>query len=152
VTLDVLEGVPNGRLPAPPPPKEAASGDEGAPVPSGLALVLSTLDEVRALADRSPDLQAVRAVVAPFVPSTAVSALASEGVAVFMVDPSALDAIKGQAPKVVSLPPPSQWGDKVQAVFGKAKVDVAWLASGAERAWIHAGTSRAPAAPAKPAR
>src|SRR5690606_14934795 len=39
----------------------------------GLALVLSTLDEVRAVAERATDLQAVRAVVAPFVPSTAVS-------------------------------------------------------------------------------
>src|SRR5262249_37066534 len=63
LTLDVLEGVPlNGHA--------AASGGS-----SGFALVLSTLDEVRAAVERATDLAAVRAVFAPFVPSTAVAAL-----------------------------------------------------------------------------
>jgi len=110
------------------------------PDAAGVALVLSTLDEVRAAVERPADLGPVRAVVAPFVPSTAVSALASEGIAAFTVDAAALKAIKGQ--KVVSLPAPAQWGDTVPLMFGKARVDAAWLATGVERAWTHAGTAR----------
>jgi len=109
---------------------------------SGVALVLWTLDEVRAVADRASDLRSVRAVVAPFVPSTAVSAFASEGIAIFRVSSDHIDVIKGQ--KSVVLPAPTQWGDTVPATFGKEKVEVAWLATGQERAWTHAGTLREP--------
>jgi aconitate hydratase len=104
------------------------------------ALVLSTLDEVRLAVGRSADLASVRAVLAPFVPSTAAAALASEGIAAFTLDAGALKAIKGQ--KSVALPAPTQWGDTVSATFGKSKVDVAWVATGVERAWTHAGTAR----------
>ncbi|AUX23155.1 3-isopropylmalate dehydratase large subunit [Sorangium cellulosum] len=116
----------------------------------GLALVLSTLDEVRAVAERATDLQAVRAVVAPFVPSTAVSAFASEGIATFLVGADALGSIKEQ--KSVELPAPAQWGDRVAAVFGSERVEVAWLATGLERSWTHAGTVRQPSGASKPAR
>src|SRR6185503_6272749 len=115
----------------------------------GIALVLSTLDEVRAAVERSADFMDVRAVVAPFVPSTAVSALASEGIATFTLEASALGAIKGQ--KILSLPPPGQWGDTVSAMVGKSRVEVAWAATGVERAWTHAGTARTPP-PKAPAR
>ena len=37
----------------------------------------------------------------------------------------------------------------VAAVFGKSKVDVAWVATGVERAWTHAGTARGAAKPAR---
>jgi aconitate hydratase len=136
LTLDVLEGVPwmNGQSAA----EEAASPPSEDP--GGLALVLSTLDEVRAAAERAIDLGSVRAVVALFVPSTAVSALASEGIATFRVSPDHLGSIKGQ--KIVALPAPAQWGDTVAATFGKEKVDVDWLATGLERSWTHAGTAR----------
>ena len=126
-TLDVHEGVPatlNG----------AAAGS--------VALLLSTLDEVRAASERAPDLASVRAVLAPFMPSGAVAALASEGIAAFTIDVASLKSVKGQ--KTLALPAPAQWGDKVPATFGKSKVDVVWNAIGVERTWTHAGTSRTP--------
>src|SRR5262249_14992184 len=102
LTLDVLEGVPalNGRAVAAPKAPAPATQES----PAGVALVLSTLDEVRAAVDRSADLGHVRAVVAPFVPSTAVAALASEGIATFGADADALGALKGQ--KSLALPAP----------------------------------------------
>lgn len=168
LTLDVLAGVPkvNGHVAvgapgraAPAPveaPAAAAADQQGQAAPAegkaagGVALVLSTLDEVRAVAERATDLSTVRAVVAPFVPSTAVSAFASEGIATFLVGTEALGSIKEQ--KSVELPAPAQWGDRVAAIFGSERVEVAWLATGMERSWTHAGTVRQPASSSKPAR
>jgi len=139
LTLQVLQGVPrlNGH--------QGASTKAASPTgeDAGVVLVLSTLDEVRAAVERSADLASVRAVVAPFVPSTAVAALASEGIATFELDDGALEAIKAQ--KSLALPAPAQWGDTVPAMAGEAKVEAAWLATGVERTWTHAGTARAPA-------
>jgi aconitate hydratase len=169
LTLEVMAGVPrvNGYIapghdaPAAAAATEAAAGEtsasatacgveatkeptaareESAGKDRAVALLLSTLDEVRAVAERSSDLSAVRAVVAPFVPSTAVAALASEGIATFALESPALDAVKSQ--KFLALPPPSQWGDTVAAMFGESKVEVSWLATGVERSWTHAGTAR----------
>lgn len=152
LTLDVREGVPreNGQAAVGSP--RPSGGAELAGEPEvGLVLVLSTLDEVRAVAERSIALPAVRAVVASFVPSTAVSAFASEGIATFRVEADHLGSLKGQTS--VELPAPAQWGDTVAATFGKEKkVEVAWLATGVERSWTHAGTMRAPPGTAKPAR
>ena len=168
LTLDVLAGVPkvNGhpavgaraRTAAAPveAPAAAAADAQGQAAPAegktagGGALVLSTLDEVRAVAERATDLSTVRAVVAPFVPSTAVSAFASEGIATFLVGTEALGSIKEQ--KSVELPAPAQWGDRVAAIFGSERVEVAWLATGMERSWTHAGTVRQPPSASKPAR
>ncbi|MCC6558363.1 MAG: 3-isopropylmalate dehydratase [Polyangiaceae bacterium] len=137
LTLGVVEGLPhmNGHRAAIAAPTPAEPAE-----PAGLVLVLSTLDEVRAVAERSIALPSVRAVVAPFVPSTAVSAFASEGIAAFLVGPDHLGSIKGQ--KLVELPAPAQWGDTVAATFGGERVEVAWLATGVERSWTHAGTAR----------
>ncbi|WP_437760482.1 aconitase family protein [Sorangium sp. So ce1389] len=162
LTLDVLAGVPklNGRAAVGARGRKAPAAVEAAPAAAdekaqaapagGVALVLSTLDEVRAVAERATDLSAVRAVVAPFVPSTAVSAFASEGIATFLVGAEALGSIKDQ--KSVELPAPAQWGDRVAAVFGSERVEVAWLATGMERSWTHAGTVRQPPSASKPAR
>jgi aconitate hydratase len=147
LTLTVLEGVP-GSFYAPVTSTSAAPAkpaEDGTAPADGIALVLSTFDEVRAVAERASELSGVRAVVAPFVPSAAVALLASEGIAVFSIDAAALEALRGQ--KSVALPPPDKWGDTVQAAAGPAKIDVAWLAIGTERTWTHAGTSRS-AAPA----
>jgi len=147
LTLTVLEGVP-GSFYAPVTSTSAAPAkpaEDGAASADGIALVLSTFDEVRSVAERASELSGVRAVVAPFVPSAAVALLASEGIAVFSIDAAALEALRGQ--KSVALPPPDKWGDTVQAAAGPAKIDVAWLAIGTERTWTHAGTSRS-AAPA----
>ena len=143
LTLHVHAGA--GKAPGPRAPEPApanGASDETSPY---VALVLSTLDEVRAAVEGTGALASVRAVVAPFMPSTAVAALASEGIAAFTADAGALEAIRGQ--KSLALPAPSQWGDTVSATAGKNKVDVAWAATGVERTWTHAGTART--APAK---
>ncbi|XYI03459.1 aconitase family protein [Sorangium sp. So ce1128] len=167
LTLDLLAGVPklNGRAavgargrkaPAPVEANPGVADEKAQAAPAegklagGVVLVLSTLDEVRAVAERATDLSAVRAVVAPFVPSTAVSAFASEGIATFLVGAEALGSIKEH--KSVELPAPAQWGDRVAAVFGSERVEVAWLATGMERSWTHAGTARQPPSASKPAR
>ena len=140
-TLDVHEGLPKPGpvLPATGRPAEAARAAPVTADGAGIALVLSTLDEVRGATERG-DLLGVRAVVAPFLPSTAVSALASEGIAAFTAPAAELEALKGQ--KTFALPAPAQWGDTVAATVGKKTVAVAWLATGIERGWTHAGTSR----------
>ena len=74
LTLDVHLGVPSIAS------RKALSNGATS---EGIVLVLSTLDEVRATVEGAADLASVRAVVAPFMPSTAVTALASEGIAAF---------------------------------------------------------------------
>jgi aconitate hydratase len=120
---------------AEPPPTSAAS-----PAGAGVVLVLTTLDEVRAVP--SSDLSSVRAVIATFLPSIVVAALASEGIAALTTDAAGLKALKGH--KALSLPAPAQWGDTVSATLGKTKLDLGWAAVGVERAWTHAGTARTP--------
>lgn len=145
-TLDIIEGLPtrdgqdaastNGHAkPAKSGSKKAAQNAEG------WALLLSTLDEVRAVVESPVARKSVRAVLAPFVPSGVVATLASEGIASFELSDSALQTAKGQ--KSIALPAPTQWGDTVAASFGKSKVEVAWLATGVERNWTHAGSSQA---------
>jgi aconitate hydratase len=147
LTLDLLEGFPsalNGHAAH----TTASTGAEPSAGPGagdGVALLLSTLDEVRALMERAPELAAspqgaVRAVLASFVPSGAVAALACEGIATFSIEPSALKALKGE--KSFALPAPAQWGDTVSATIGKSKVQMSWLATGVERNWTMAGTAR----------
>jgi aconitate hydratase len=125
----------SGAIPAPPPSATEST--------TGLALVLSNLDEVRSAVQNATEMSTLRAVLAPFIPSSAVSALASEGIAAFSIDAAGIEAIKGE--KILALPLPAKWGDTVPATAGKAKLDLTWLAIGAERTWTHAGTSRAPA-------
>ncbi len=152
ITLDVHERFPAGggatklsatgraraatgvAVPASPPSATEAS--------AGVALVLSTLDEVRSAVQHATELPSLRAVLAPFIPSSAVATLASEGIAAFSIDAAGMEALKGQ--KSLALPAPAQWGDTVAATAGKSKIDLRWLAIGAERGWTHAGTSRVP--------
>ena len=138
LVLDLVEGATrpgsNGK-PAEAPATSAAAG---------IMVVLRSLDEVRAVVEKTIDLPALRAIVAPFVPSTAVAALASEGIATFEVPTASLEGLKGQ--KSLSLPEPAAWGDKVGAVVGEQTIEMTWLALGAERTWTHAGTSRSPKA------
>ena len=148
LTLDVREGVPRVNGHAAVGSAGAHGGEPAGEVEVGQFLVLSTLDEVRAVAERSSALPGVRAVLASFVPSTAVSAFASEGIATFLIEADYLGSLKGQ--KSVELPAPAQWGDRVAATFGSEKVEIAWLATGVERSWTHAGTARVPAAPKPP--
>lgn len=140
-TLDVLESVP--RFPTGPvgasTPKATAEG-------AGVALLLTSLDEVRAAAEHAGNLRDVRAVFAGFLPAIAVTAFATEGIAAFELGDEELRGAKGQ--KTVAIPAPSTWTDAVPVVFGKQKVDAKWSAIGVERSWTLAGTARV-AAPAK---
>lgn len=137
-TLDLVEG-------APAVPRGAAIGvppgaPRTAPPPGERALLLSTLDEVRLVAERALDRAGVRAIIAPFVPRGYVSLLASEGIASFAADPREIEAARGQ--RSITFPPLARWGTEVAATAGKAKLDLTWLASPVERAWTHAGSSR----------
>jgi aconitate hydratase len=134
--LDVIQGLPKaGQAPA--------AGDV-----AGFALLLSTLDEVRAAAERASDLAGVRAVIATFIPSNAATAFSCEGILALAVDDASLKTLGAQ--KNLSVPAPAQWGDTVAVTSGKAKVDAKWLAVGAERGWAQAGTARqAPASSKK---
>lgn len=121
---------------------------------AGVALLLTTLDEVRAAVELVADLGPVRAVFAPFVPSAAVSVLAGEGVAVFSIAPRDMEAVKGR--DSVAFPAPAEWNDTVVVRFrtviatvkeqesDDVSVEATWLATGLERVWTHAGTARLP--------
>jgi aconitate hydratase len=145
-TLDVVEGLAllSGKTapaPAVAPASGAASGAGAGANP--IAVVCSTLDEVRELAARAVELSpGVRAVVAPFIPSGAVALFSGVGIAAFRVDAAGAKGLKGQ--RTMALPPPAQWSDKepTVAVVGSQKVPLTWLALGPERGWVTAGTSR----------
>ena len=104
--------------------------------------MLSTLDQVRAATEHPGELTGVRAVIAPFIPSGIVSALAADGIAAFSADANAQKALEGEAS--IAFPAAPQWGDNVTVTTPKGRVDLAYLAIGAERAWVVAGTSRPP--------
>src|SRR5690606_36034807 len=123
--------------------------DELKKLGASVAVVVDELDDVRSvseqiIAEDSP----IRAVIAPYIPSQLVSALASEGIASFQASPSACAALAKQ--KKLGLPKSTAWGDATAATAGKAKVELKWLAVDLEQKWTHAGRSTK-AAPAKPA-
>jgi aconitate hydratase len=131
-TLELHSGLPNGEI------QDGAA--KGKANKAGVAVVLGDLDEVRSLSDKLVGSQLpVRAVIAPYIPSQVVSALASEGVASFEVPSSSLTAIGKQ--KKLSLPKASTWGESVAATAGTSKVKLKWLAVDVEQKWTHAGRS-----------
>jgi aconitate hydratase len=81
----------------------------------------------------------VRAVLAPFIPSTLVSLLSAAGIAALRIEASAAKKLEGQS--TIALPPPSQWAEReaISVVVGTAKVPVTWLARGQERSWATGG-------------
>jgi aconitate hydratase len=129
-TLDLVEGpmhLANG------------SGTSG----NGVVVVCTTLDEVRELTTRAAEIApTVRAIVAPFIPSSSVSLFSGLGIAALRVDAAAAKGLKGQ--RTIALPEPGKWPEKGPTVvtFGTQKVPLTWLALGAERAWASAGTAR----------
>ncbi|MBX3191174.1 MAG: 3-isopropylmalate dehydratase [Labilithrix sp.] len=138
-TLEIVDG-----------PSLLANGKADA-TESGLAVVCSTLDEVRELAARAADIAPnVRAILAPFIPSGAVSLFSGVGIAALRFDAAGAKGLKGQ--RTVALPAPGQWaeGEPTVVTFGSpkdkaaeaTKVPLTWLALGPERAWASAGTSR----------
>jgi aconitate hydratase len=110
--------------------------------PPPVAVLCATLDEVRQLAARAPDVApSVRAVLAPFIPSGLVAVFSGVGIAAIRVDAASARGLKGQ--KTLALPAPSQWPEGQAAMpLGPAKVPLTWLALGVERSWASAGTAR----------
>jgi aconitate hydratase len=129
-TLDLVDG---GAL-------SAHLGQNGQNGQGGVAAVCETLDEVRDLAARAPEIaHSVRAVVAPFIPSGLVSLLSASGIVALRVDATSAKKLEGQ--KTIALPAPSQWAEReaIHVTAGSAKVPVTWLARGPERAWATGG-------------
>jgi len=103
---------------------------------SAMAVVCTTLDELRDLASRAQIIApAVRAVLATYIPSALVPLFSAAGIAALRVD--AATAKKLQAQKSIALPAPGQWAERgpTTVAVGGSKLPVTWLALGAERAW-----------------
>ncbi|MEZ4258298.1 MAG: aconitase family protein [Polyangiaceae bacterium] len=108
-----------------------------------VAVLCASLDEVRELAARAPEIAPnVRAVLASFIPSTAVAVFSGVGIAAIRVEPGGAKGMKGQ--RQIALPAPSSWAERQPTVVhvGSQKVPLTWLARGAERGWASAGTAR----------
>jgi aconitate hydratase len=102
----------------------------------GMAVVCATLDEVRDLAMRAPEVaHAVRAVLATYIPSALVALLSAAGIAAIGLDSATVTELKGQ--KTIALPAPGQWAERqaMTVSVGASKLTLTWLALGAERAW-----------------
>ncbi len=133
-TLDLVEG-----------PAHLSNGKGAAPSAStnGVAVLCSTLDEVRELAARATEIAPnVRAIVAPFIPSSSVALFSGLGIAALRVDAAGAKGLKGQ--RTIALPEASKWTEKGPTVvtLGTQKVPLTWLALGSERTWASAGTAR----------
>jgi aconitate hydratase len=115
------------------------------------ALVLESLDDVRWLVRRAPELRVtVRAVIAPHIPSGAVPVLAGLGILALSAPAEVIEKLKAQ--RSIHLPDPKEWNGKgITASTGATSVELVWLAVGAERDWTASGTARPhlPAAAAK---
>ena len=122
------------------------SAESKRPANVPVALVLHTLDEVRAAFELPLGRVGVRALVSTFIPSHVVAALAAEGIPCFACDEATLELLHGQ--KTLSLPAPQKWAEGVAASAGKQRIQLTWLAKGAEQAWTLAGGLRG-AIPAK---
>jgi len=108
---------------------------------AGVAVVCATLDEVRHLAARAPEIaHEVRAVLAPYIPSGLVAMLSGAGIAAIRLDAAAAHALEAQ--KTIVLPAPSQWAEREATTVpvGTAKLPLTWLALGAERTWATGGS------------
>jgi aconitate hydratase len=110
-----------------------------------VAVVCATLDEVRDLATRAPEVaHSVRAVLASYIPSALVSLLSAAGIVAIRLDPAAAKGLKGQ--KTIALPPPGQWAERQATAVsvGGSKLPLTWLALGTERAWATGTTQPTP--------
>jgi aconitate hydratase len=119
-------------------------------VPGGeakVAVVCSTLEQVRHLAGHAPELSGqVRAVLAPFIPSGLVALLSGCGIAALQLDAAGVQGLRDE--RSLALPPPARWAADRKATVvpaGKSRVSLTWLASVVERGWAGAGTARPPA-------
>lgn len=107
---------------------------------TALAAVCPSLEGVRGVAARAPQIaHAVRAVIAPYIPSGLVALLSAAGIAALRVDAATAKKLEGQ--KSIALPAPSQWAERdvTTVTAGATKLPVTWLALGAERTWATSG-------------
>jgi aconitate hydratase len=114
------------------------------------ALVLGSLDDVRWIARRAPELSgAVRAVIASHIPAGVVSLLAGTGILALRADADAMRTLQGQSS--LGLPAPTDWNGKatISASADGKPVELTFLAVGAERDWTAAGSARTLSALAK---
>lgn len=136
-TLDVVHG----------PRLLAAGASKSAPAANPVAVVCTTLDQVREVAARAVELSTrVRAVLAPFIPSGHVSLLSGVGIQALKFEADASSVLLAQ--RTLSLPAlPTAASEQIVLSIEAQKVTLTWLAVGSERAWVSVGTSRpAPAA------
>jgi aconitate hydratase len=127
----------------------AVSGARGAPSQPS-ALVLDSLDDVRWVARRAAELsENVRAVIAPFIPTSLVPVFAGLGILPLRADLEALKKLKGLPS--LSLPEPETWDgtSTISAQAGNQTVDLSLLPIGVERDWTRAGTARSAPIPPK---
>ena len=111
--------------------------------PEPSALVLDSLDDVRWLIRRAPELcSTVRAVVAPHNPSGSFPVLAGLGILALCGSSDAIAALKSHGS--LRVPDPREWngGRKLTTTAGSSSVDLEWLAVGAERDWTASGSAR----------
>jgi hypothetical protein len=107
------------------------------------ALLLESLDDVRWLVRRAPELSAtVRAVIAAHIPSGAVPVLAGLGILALSATPETIAKLKVEGS--VHVPDPREWNGNstIKTSAGSLEVDLVWLAVGAERDWTATGTAR----------
>jgi homoaconitase/3-isopropylmalate dehydratase large subunit len=115
-----------------------------------VAVVCTSLDEVRDLAERAPEIaHTVRAVLAPYIPSALVALLSGAGVAAIRIDQAIAKRLKGH--KSIALPAPSQWaeGTATSVDVGATQLPLTWLALGAERTWATGPSKPPPSAPTR---
>jgi aconitate hydratase len=131
----------------------AENGSNGRGPVGPVAVLCATLDDVRDLSARAPEIaHAVRAVLAPYIPSSLVTLFSAAGIAAIRVDGAAAHGLRGQ--KTIALPAPSQWPERqaTTVVVGASKLPLTWLALGTERAWATGAAKPTPAPPARAAR
>jgi len=112
---------------------------------SAMAVLCTNLDEVRDLAARAHAVApTVRAVLAPYIPSSLVTLLSAAGIAALRLDAATARKLEGQ--KSIALPAPGQWAERepTTVTAGGAKLPLTWLALGAERAWATGAGAAAP--------
>jgi aconitate hydratase len=127
----------------------AVVGVRGAPTQPSV-LVLESLDDVRWVARRAAELsENVRAVIAPFIPTSLVPLLAGLGILALRAELDTLKKLK--AMPSLTLPEPESWDGKstISAQAGSQSVDLILLPIGVEREWTRSGTARSAAPLAK---
>jgi aconitate hydratase len=114
------------------------------------ALVLESLDDVRWVGRRAPELSAtVRAVIAPHIPAGVVALLAGTGIVALRAEPETLKELSSQ--RSLKLPSPSECDGKAQVTASaeSGSIPLTWLAIGVERDWTVSGSAKSAASSAK---